>query len=147
MKPLRVLFSAVVLLSLAACSGSESKVRQPLPVVNVPIPVRQSTDQGIRAYQARQYDIAKGYFEQAVAAAPTSGEAHYNLGLVLYTLGEVGEARDHFREAENLAPGNKVIWDNPTMHQYGDPEPTLKKSSKGKDFSTSKPSFGGMGPR
>jgi len=148
MKLIGVLLISLAVLSLTACSTSDSgaKVRQPLPVVYVPVGVKQSTEQGIRAYQKRQYETAKTYFEEAVAAAPTSGEAHYNLGLVLFALGADGEARDHFIEAANLAPGNKVIWDSPALRPYGDPEPTKKKTT-GKEFSTRKPSFGGMGQR
>lgn len=149
MKLIGAALITIALLSLPACSTSQPKqnLRQPLPVVNVPVAVRQSTDQGTRAYQNRQYEIAKTYFEQAVAGAPNSGEAHYNLGLALFALGADGDARDHFIEAANLAPGNKVIWDSPALHPYGDPEPTTKKAVKQKEFSTQKPSFGGTGQR
>jgi Flp pilus assembly protein TadD len=149
MKLIGILLISLAVLALTACSSSDSsvKVRQPLPVINVPVAVKQSTEQGTRAYQKRQYEIAKTYFEEAVAAAPASGEAHYNLGLVLFALGADGEARDHFIEAANLAPGNKVIWDSPALRPYGDPEPTMKKKTTEKEFTTRKPSFGGMGKR
>ncbi len=148
MKFIGAILISIAVLGLPACSSApKQKLRDPLPVTNVPVAVKQSTDQGIRAYQHQQYDVAKGYFESAVAAAPTSGEAHYNLGLVLMALGSDGEARDHFIEAANLAPGNKVIWDSPALRPYGDPEPTMKKKVQQKEFSTSKPSFGGVGQR
>lgn len=145
MKLIGAVLIPLVVLSLPACSTSEpkQKMRQPLPVINVPVAVKQSTEQGTRAYQKRQYETAKTYFEEAVAAAPTSGEAHYNLGLALFALGADGEARDHFIEAANLAPGNKVIWDSPALRPYGDPEPTMKKKTTEQKYSTRKPEFGG----
>ncbi len=55
------------------------------------------------------------HFEAAVKASPTLAEAHYNLGMVFYTMGAEGEANPHFMEAANLAPGNEVIWSSPPL--------------------------------
>ena len=102
------------------------------------------TEQGTQAYQARQFEQAKQYFSQAVTAAPQSGQAHYNYGLALNALGDVDEARQHFIEAANLAPGDKTIWDSPALHQYGNPQ--TEKATKEHRTTTSRPTFGG-GPR
>ena len=102
------------------------------------------TEQGTQAYQARQFEQAKQYFSQAVTAAPQSGQAHYNYALTLNALGDVDDARQHFIEAANLAPGDKTIWDSPALHQYGNPQ--TEKQYKEHRTTTSRPTFGG-GPR
>src|SRR4029078_7690415 len=45
--------------------------------------------QGTQAYQTKQFDAAKQYFSQAVAADPQSGQTHYNYALALNALGDV----------------------------------------------------------
>ncbi len=100
------------------------------------------TDQGTQAYQAQQYDEAKRYFEQAVAAAPQSGPAHYNYALALNALGDSAVARQHFLEAANLSPGDKTIWDSPALSAYGNPE--NKNRTKDRPYGTHRPNFGGM---
>jgi Tfp pilus assembly protein PilF len=84
------------------------------------------TEQGTQAYQAKQFDEAKNYFSQAVAAAPQSGPAHYNYALALHALGDQEQARQQFMEAANLAPGDKVIWDSPALRPFGNPESPKK---------------------
>ncbi|MGC4098724.1 MAG: tetratricopeptide repeat protein [Nitrospira sp.] len=102
------------------------------------------TDEGTQAYQARQYGEAKRYFEQAVAAAPQSGQAHYNYALALNALGDSEVARQHFLEAADLAPGDKVIWDSPALSPYGNPE--NKNKAKLRPNTMPRSSFGsGMG--
>ncbi|CUS38007.1 tetratricopeptide repeat protein [Candidatus Nitrospira nitrificans] len=100
------------------------------------------TDQGTQAYQAQQYEEAKRYFEQAVAAAPQSGPAHYNYALALNALGDSAVARQHFLEAANLSPGDKTIWDSPALSAYGNPE--NKNRTKDRPYGTHRPNFGGM---
>lgn len=133
---------------LPACSSTpQPKLRAPLAVdPGVPATVVKLTQQGIQAHQAGQYDQAQTYFEQAVSLAPTSAEAHYNLGLSLFALGDTDRAREQFIEAANLAPGNKVIWDSPALRPFGSPEPTITKQRKEESYSTQRPTFGG-GPR
>lgn len=100
------------------------------------------TEEGTKAYQAKQFEEAKRYFAQAMAAAPDSGQAHYNYALALNALGEVAVARHHFLEAANLAPGDKVIWDSPALAPYGDPE--TRKQRGDRPYSTGRPTFGGI---
>ena len=138
-----------LLLCLAACSGTEKvKPRAPLALSpGLPAAAIQHTEQGTQAYLQGRYDEAKVHFEQAVALAPTSGEAHYNLGLALFAIGASEQAREEFIQAANLAPGNKVIWDSPALRPFGTPDPTIKKETKGQDYSSQKPTFGGIGRR
>ncbi|MBI5775977.1 MAG: tetratricopeptide repeat protein [Nitrospirae bacterium] len=134
--------------SLSACAGeSKVKVREPLTLSPSAQPTAQQyTSQGSSAYLTGQYDQAKSLFAQAVSAAPNSGEAHYNLGLALFKLGDTEAAREQFMQAANLSPGNKIIWDSPALSPYSSPDANLPKKIKEHPYANSKPTFGG-GPR
>ncbi|MGH7233239.1 MAG: tetratricopeptide repeat protein [Nitrospiraceae bacterium] len=145
----RLLMVTIVTLALAsACSSApKPKQRGPLPVKPpVSQAVGEHTTQGTQAYQHRQFTDAKSHFQQAVTGAPDSAEAHYNLGLALFALGESDQAREQFIEAANLAPGDKVIWDSPALRQYGSPDSNIPKQAKERAYSNRRPTFGG-GPR
>jgi len=79
-----------------------------------------ANEKGITLFYKRQWDGARTQFEAAIKAQPTFAEAHYNLGLVYDALRNDREARKHFVEAANLAPGNKEIWNSPPLRQHGD---------------------------
>jgi Tfp pilus assembly protein PilF len=149
MRIISLIVTSLLLVVLAACSSTEKpKPRVPLPVSSsVPPAVVTATQQGTRAYEGGQYQEAKTQFELAVAGAPNSAEAHYDLGLALFALGEVEQAREQFMEAANLAPGNKVIWDSPALRPFGSPDSPIPKKKKEDQYSTSRPTFGGMGSR
>lgn len=136
------LFCAILWCAACAKEPEKPKARVPLPLgMSVSTVAVQATEQGTQAYQSRRFDEAKTAFEQAVAAAPDSGEAHYNLGLALFAMGDNDAAREHFIEAANFSPGNKVIWDSPALRQYGNPDPSIPK--KKTEYQGKK---GGMGP-
>ena len=139
---LAILGIALVLVGMTACSQK----RKPLaPLVlegEVKSQATTLTEQGTQAYQAKQFEEAKRYFEQAVAAAPQSGQAHYNYALALNALGDSEVARQHFIAAADLAPGDKTIWDSPALSPYGNPE--NKNRTKARPYGTQRPNFGGM---
>ena len=112
----------LVLVGMTACSQK----RKPLVPLALEGEVKSQatmlTEQGTEAYQAHQFEEAKRYFQQAVAAEPQSGQAHYNYALALNALGDSEIARKHFMEAADLAPGDKVIWDSPALSPYGNPD-------------------------
>lgn len=136
---------ALVLVGMAACSHK----RQPLVPLALEGEVKSQatalTEQGTQAYQAKQYEEAKRYFEQAVAAAPQSGPAHYNYALALNALGDSEVARRHFLEAADLSPGDKIIWDSPALSPYGNPENKNRKSLR--PMTAPRSSFGSGMPR
>ena len=134
---------AIVAISVVACS-SPPKPRVPL-VLKPPVSqdISQVNLQGIQEYQSRRFDQAKERFQQVVGAAPTSAEGHYNLGLTLLALGDSDQAREHFIEAANLAPGDKVIWDSPALRQYGTPDSNIPKKPIDQTYSNQRPTFGG----
>jgi len=149
MRIISLIVTSLVVVVLPACSSTEKpKPRVPLPVSSsVPPAVVTAMQQGTRAYEGGQYQEAKTQFELAVAGAPNSAEAHYDLGLALFALGEVEQAREQFMEAANLAPGNKVIWDSPALRPFGSPDSPIPKKTKEDQYSTRRPTFGGMGQR
>ena len=143
---------SAVLLMLPACSGisgddkpilcSSSKQGIPLCAPSGASPqVRAAINKGNEMFAVGRWEAAKQEYESAVAAQPDSAEAHYNLGLVHYRLGERDPMRDHFMQAANLAPGHKKIWDSPALRRYGD-VPEKKSSSSSPSVG---PSFGGGG--
>jgi tetratricopeptide (TPR) repeat protein len=131
---------------IAGCA-SKPKPRVPLALQpNISQDLIQVNAQGIQEYQSRQFDQAKGHFEQVATGAPNAAEAHYNLGLALFALGESDQAREHFIEAANLAPGDKVIWDSPALRAYGSPDANIQKQQKDPNYSNQRPGMG-SGPR
>ncbi|HKW86751.1 MAG TPA: tetratricopeptide repeat protein [Nitrospiraceae bacterium] len=147
MRIISIILASLVLFVLPACTSTQKpKPRAPLPVSSgLPQAVVTSTQLGTLAYQSGQYLEAKTQFEQAVAGAADSAEAHYNLGLALFALGETDQAREHFIEAANLAPGNKVIWDSPALRPFGSPDPTITKKTSDDKYPARQGRFGGMG--
>ena len=137
---------AIVTIAVTACS-SPPKPRVPL-VLKPPVSqqISQVNSEGIQDYQSRRFDQAKERFQQVIGAAPTSAEGHYNLALALLALGDSDQAREHFIEAANLAPGDKVIWDSPALRQYGTPDSNIPKKPIDQNYSNQRPTFGG-GPR
>ena len=146
MKYLSMLAVILLLVGPVACFKSRAKPLAPLALESgVTSQAVILTEQGTQAYQARQFDDAKSYFSQAVAAAPESGPAHYNYALALNAVGDSEQARQQFMEAANLAPGDKVIWDSPALSPYGNPEGP-KKVYRQFPAGMTKPSAG-SGPR
>jgi Tfp pilus assembly protein PilF len=147
MKIFVTLVAMLLFVGAVACS-SKPKAKPLVPLVLMDGGVKPQaitlTEQGTQAYQAKQFEDAKKYFEQAVAAAPQSGQAHYNYALALNALGDAEAARQHFLEAANLAPGDKTIWDSPALSPYGNP--TSPKVLKEHPYGTTRPVLGG-GPR
>lgn len=142
MKLLSLLLVSLVVVGAVACSKNKAKPLVPLALeAGVKPQAITLTEQGTQAYQNRQFEESKNYFSQAVTAAPQSGQAHYNYALALNALGDTEEARQHFMEAANLAPGDKTIWDSPALHQYGNPQ--TEKVTKEHRTTTSRPTFGG----
>jgi tetratricopeptide (TPR) repeat protein len=129
MKPLLLLGVSFMLFGITACAFMDKE--KPLVPLALESGVKPQavtlTEQGTQAYHAKQFNEAKNYFSQAVAEAPQSGPAHYNYALALNNVGETEQARQHFMEAANFAPGDKVIWDSPALRPYGNVETPKRK--------------------
>ena len=142
-RQLMILGMILLLVGTTACS-SKRKPLVPLSLAEPDVKPQAVvlTEQGTQAYQAKQFEDAKKYFEQAVTVVPQSGQAHYNFALALNALGDAEVARRHFLEAANLAPGDQIIWDSPALAPYGDPD--TRKRTKDRPYGTERPTFGNM---
>ncbi|MDE3039746.1 MAG: tetratricopeptide repeat protein [Nitrospirota bacterium] len=110
------LMSLIGIWFLVACTSPLSK---PLTVLQAPAGVSPAVaaelDRGNALFSAQKWAEAEQVYRQTIAAEPTLAEAHYNLATALYRAGNKVEAKKHYMEAANLAPGNKVIWDAPPL--------------------------------
>ena len=101
---------------LVACTSPMAK---PLTMLQAPAGVSPAVaaqlDRGNALYADQKWAEAEQVYRQTIAAEPTLAEAHYNLATALYRAGNKVEAKKHYMEAANLAPGNKVIWDAPPL--------------------------------
>jgi len=131
---------------MGACTHSKPKPLVPLELAYGAKPdTIELNGQATQAFLAGQMAEAKNLFAQVVAAAPDSGQAHYNYALSLNALGQTDQARQEFIEAANLAPGDKVIWDSPALRPFGNPE-VPKGPAREHPYGTSRPTIG-SGPR
>ena len=64
---------------------------------------------GILLVRQGDYDQSVGYFQRAVAADPALAIGHYNLGLALFKLGRLGEARQALYRAVSTAGDNSEV--------------------------------------
>ena len=101
---------------------------------------RAALNEGNQRFAEGRWGAAKILFEQASKAQPDLAEAHYNLALALERLGEQEQARQHYIEAANLAPGHKVIWDSPPLKRFGN-----VRAKKSDATPPTLPSLGGGG--
>ncbi|MGH7165659.1 MAG: tetratricopeptide repeat protein [Nitrospiraceae bacterium] len=86
-------------------------------------------EEGNHLFAAGQWEPSKQRYEAAIKAQPTLAEAHYNLALALERLGNRAEAKKHYLEAANLAPGHKVIWNSPPLRKHGEVETKADRES------------------
>ena len=120
----RGVLTAVALVGAMMGLGCQSTPKQRVLVApgGTNAAAARHNDEGLQAYQQQQWERAKQHFDAAIAASPEFAEAHYNLGMTLYRLGNLREGDTHFIKAANLAPGNKVIWDAPPLRNVNVPE-------------------------
>jgi Flp pilus assembly protein TadD len=112
---LTVIFCAVAL----GCSSKSVKVDNVLPAPTGSKPgAATALQKGNALFAAGNFDGAEQAFREAIAADSAFAEAHYNLALTLDRTGHHDEAKKHYIQAANLAPGNKVIWDSPPLRQH-----------------------------
>ena len=107
----------IILCALAlGCSSKSDTARNVLPAPNGTKPeAAAQVEKGNALYASQDFPGAEQAFRQAILVDAALAEAHYNLALSLDRTGRKDEARRHYIEAANLAPGNKVIWDSPPL--------------------------------
>jgi Flp pilus assembly protein TadD len=115
---MRIVLMMAACLLAAGCSSQSGKAGNVLPPASGTQPAAATQiEKGNALFASRNFAGAEDAFRQALAADSTSAEAHYNLALTLDRAGQQAEARKHYIEAANLAPGNKVIWDSPPLRE------------------------------
>jgi len=115
---MRFLFLAVFCALALGCTGQSGSVRNVLPAPSGAKPeAAAEVEKGNALFASRDFAGAEQAFRQAIAADAGLAEAHYNLALALDRTGRKEDAKKHYIEAANLAPGNKVIWDSPPLRQ------------------------------
>jgi Tfp pilus assembly protein PilF len=115
---MRVLSMAVLCAVAVGCVSQSDSVRNVLPVPSGTKPEAASqVERGNALFATRDFIGAEQAFRQAIVADAGLAEAHYNLALALDRTGHKDEAKKHYIEAANLAPGNKIIWDSPPLRQ------------------------------
>jgi spermidine synthase len=75
-------------------------------------------ERGERLLEQQRFEEAVAEFRAALAIAP-SAEVHNNLGVALASLGRVGEATEHFKQAVALNPAFEEARNNLLMAQRG----------------------------
>jgi len=115
---MRILLTVVFCVFAVGCSSQSNKVGTVLSAPNGAKPAAATQlEKGNTLFATRDYAGAEQAFREAIIVDPALAEAHYNLALTLDRTGHKDEARKHYIEAANLAPGNKVIWDSPPLRQ------------------------------
>ena len=115
----RFFIAAVCSLALGCSSQSEKPNVLPPPTGTKPAAATQ-IERGNTLFASRDFAGAEDAFRQAIVVDAGSAEAHYNLALTLDRRGHQAEAKKHYIEAANLAPGNKVIWNSPPLRQHSE---------------------------
>jgi Flp pilus assembly protein TadD len=104
----------LLLTTVLGCSSQSSKTAGVLTVPAGTKPaVAAQLERGNALFASSDFAGAEQAFRQALLVDATSAEAHYNLAVTLDRTGNKAEAKKHYIQAANLAPGNKVIWDSP----------------------------------
>ena len=134
----------VGMLILAACSSTPQPIKQ--PTLNAPTSAspaaRAAISEGNRLFASGSYKAAKMKYEKAIQVQSTVAEAHYNLALTFDYMGKRDEARSHYMQAANLAPGHQIIWNSPVLRRYGDVNVEKKVGSNSAPLL---PPMGGIG--
>src|SRR5688572_5672971 len=113
---MHIVWSVLLLSAVFGCSGQSSKAVNVLAAPTGTKPaVATQLEQGNALFASSDYAGAEQAFRQALAIDATSAEAHYNLAVTLDRAGNKTEAKRHYIQAANLAPGNKVIWNSPPL--------------------------------
>lgn len=136
---MRRTMTPVAMLMVLVLAGCASERRPPIEALRAPAgtaaPVMEAMERGNNLFAGQDWTGAKAAYAGILAIDPSLAEAHYNLALTLERLGEKLEARKHYVQAANLAPGNKIIWNAPPLRKFD------------RDYELSRKSFMDANPR
>ena len=127
----RTIISLTMLMTivLAGCASErQAQVETLRAPSGTAVSLTELMERGNNEFAARNWTAAKETYAAIIRMDPTLAEAHYNLGLTLERLGDQPEARKHYVQAANLAPGNKIIWNAPPLRKFDRDQELSKKS-------------------
>lgn len=79
----------------------------------------ETNNDGVRHFRGgRHWSEAGEFFEEALKKDPNLAEAHFNLALVHHKKGRHGKAKEHFKKAAELAPGNEKIQSSKVLKEH-----------------------------
>jgi Flp pilus assembly protein TadD len=117
-----------ILLTVGCVTKNEAMV-QPLGSPPGAAPAAaEELRRGNGLFAAHNWSGAQAAYDAVLKMDSSIAEAHYNLGLTLEQLGNKAEARKHYVQAANLAPGNTVIWNAPPLRKFERDHELEKKS-------------------
>lgn len=103
--------------------GCASSGKAPVTILAMPADTSAKAapamTEGDRLFRSKDWSGAAQAYQAAATLQPSLAEAHYNWAVSLDRMGNKAEAKKHYLEAANLAPGNKVIWDSPPLRETG----------------------------
>jgi hypothetical protein len=139
-RPILIIGVYVLVMVMAGCASDKPAPLTTLaPPPSVDPQILKLFNEGSRFFQEGQWEAARHQFQTAVQQQADLAEAHYNLALSIDRMGDQAEAKKHYIEAANLAPGNKVIWNSPPLRRFGNvPDAPVQATS-----SPVLPGFGG----
>jgi Tfp pilus assembly protein PilF len=127
----RTMISLTMLMAVVL-AGCASERQAPVETLRAPsgtaVSLTELMERGNREFAARNWSAAKDTYVAVIRMDPALAEAHYNLGLTLERLGDPTEARKHYVQAANLAPGNKIIWNAPPLRKFDRDQELSRKS-------------------
>jgi tetratricopeptide (TPR) repeat protein len=114
---------AVVAGAIACTEQSSKPSRPPVPTLTAPAGLADTeaggkNNVGASHLEMRHYDIAEGYFRDAITLRPDFAEAYFNLGVALDGMGKQPEATEAFRKAKQFGASNPNIAESETLKQH-----------------------------
>ena len=118
---MRRYLTLVLLCGLVASCASPVKYRTTILTspIDTSAQAAAAMTEGERLFRSGDWAGAAQAYQAAAVQQPALAEAHYNWAVSLDRMGDKTEAKKHYLEAANLAPGNKVIWDSPPLWETG----------------------------
>lgn len=114
---------SVVLLSACYGSGTSSSRNQISALMSpgdMTGDAASKNNEGVDHLVQGHYDVALGFFKEALSANPNFAEAHFNMAISLDGMGKHTEATASFQKAKDLGGDNQKITENPVLKKHLD---------------------------
>jgi len=116
-----VVVFTILLFTVAACELGPSSPQIPSltsPEGMANKPAAQRNNEGVDHLVQGHYEIAAGFFREAIAVKNNFAEAHFNLGVALDGMDEHQAAADAFRKANEFGSNNPKISENELLKKH-----------------------------